>query len=175
MAKMCVRELRTEDPSVSVFYLALVSSIAAVVGVSLPASLVTPPPGMLLLGWVTPTWRSGAMLVGIGAAPARFYFWVWHPEFLLPVQAGPPSGALVRVRVLGRARRRDQLRLPDLHDQLAAPRQGRARVAMAYLSIVLTVAYGYFIFHEARADRAQATRLACSVLKARVQELRALP
>jgi len=48
-------------------------------------------------------------------------------------------------------------------------------LAMSYLSIVLTVAYGYFIFHEARAARAQATRLACSVLKARVQELRALP
>ena len=69
-AKMCVRELRTEDPSVSVFYLALVSSIAATIGVSLPASLVTPPAGMSLLGWVNPSWREAAMLVGVGAPQA---------------------------------------------------------------------------------------------------------
>ena len=68
MAKMCVRELRTEDPSVSVFYLALVSSIAAVIGCSLPASLITPPAGMSLLGFIVPrNLTETAMLVGVGA------------------------------------------------------------------------------------------------------------
>ena len=68
MAKMCVRELRTEDPSVSVFYLALVSSIAAIIGCSLPASLITPPAGMSLLGFVMPrSLTETAMLVGVGA------------------------------------------------------------------------------------------------------------
>ena len=68
MAKMCVRELRTEDPSVSVFYLALVSSIAAIIGCSLPASLITPPTGMSLLGFVVPrNLTEAAMLVGVGA------------------------------------------------------------------------------------------------------------
>lgn len=68
MAKMCVRELRTEDPSVSVFYLALVSSIAAIIGCSLPASLITPPAGMSLLGFVVPrSLTETAMLVGVGA------------------------------------------------------------------------------------------------------------
>ena len=32
-------------------------------------------------------------------------------------------------------------------------------LAMSYLSIVLTVAYGYFIFHEARIPRAPPARL----------------
>ena len=68
MAKMCVRELRTEDPSVSVFYLALVSSIAAIIGCSLPASLIIPPAGMSLLGFVMPrSLMETAMLTGVGA------------------------------------------------------------------------------------------------------------
>ena len=68
MAKMCVRELRTEDPSVSVFYLAFVSAIAATIGCSLPATWVTPPPGMSLLGFMMPrNLTEGAMLVGVGA------------------------------------------------------------------------------------------------------------
>ncbi len=68
MAKMCVRELRTEDPSVSVFYLAFVSAVAATIGCSLPATWVTPPPGMSLLGFMMPrSLAEGAMLVGVGA------------------------------------------------------------------------------------------------------------
>ena len=68
MAKMCVRELRTEDPSVSVFYLAFVSSIAAIIGCSLPASLISPPAGMSLLGFIVPrNLTETAMLVGVGA------------------------------------------------------------------------------------------------------------
>ena len=36
MAKMCVRELRTEAPNTSVFYMAAVSLVAAVIGCFLP-------------------------------------------------------------------------------------------------------------------------------------------
>ncbi|KAK9826110.1 hypothetical protein WJX81_004310 [Elliptochloris bilobata] len=110
MAKMCVRELRTEDPSVSVFYLALVSTIAATIGCSLPASVITPPPGMSLLGFVVPrNMTETAMLVGVGLTS---------------------YGSQICMTI-------------SLRHVKAAP-----ALAMSYLSIVLTVAYGFFIFDE---------------------------
>lgn len=60
---MCVRELRTEAPNTSVFYMAAVSLVAAVIGCFLP------------LAWGDKTsfkvpehWLEWALLCGVGAS-----------------------------------------------------------------------------------------------------------
>lgn len=64
LAKMCVRELRTEAPNTSVFYMAAVSLVAAVIGCFLP------------LAWGDTTsfkmpnhWLEWLLLCGVGASP----------------------------------------------------------------------------------------------------------
>ena len=63
LAKMCVRELRTEAPNTSVFYMAAVSLVAAVIGCFLP------------LAWGDTTsfkmpnhWLEWLLLCGVGAS-----------------------------------------------------------------------------------------------------------
>ncbi len=63
LAKMCVRELRTEAPNTSVFYMAAVSLVAAIIGCFLP------------LAWGDTTsfkmpnhWLEWTLLCGVGAS-----------------------------------------------------------------------------------------------------------
>lgn len=61
-AKMCVRELRAESPNVSVFYMAWVSLLAALVG-----CFVTPLFGFTNTFRMPNHWAEWTLLAGIGA------------------------------------------------------------------------------------------------------------
>ena len=61
-AKMCVRELRAEPPNVSVFYMAFVSLIAAVIGCTVPALF-----GFENVFRIPGHWAEWVLLVGVGA------------------------------------------------------------------------------------------------------------
>lgn len=66
-AKMCVRELRTENPSVSVFYLSWVTAAAAAIAICIqialgkPVGEAMPVPGTFL-DWV--------LFLGVGECPS---------------------------------------------------------------------------------------------------------
>ena len=61
LAKMCVRELRTEAPNTSVFYMAAVSLVAAIIGCFLPMAW-----GDTTSFKVPDRWFQWLLLVGIG-------------------------------------------------------------------------------------------------------------
>ena len=69
MAKMCVRELRTEAPNTSVFYMAAVSLVAAIVGCFLPMAW-----GDTTSFKVPDRWFQWLLLVGIGEHPGSPLF-----------------------------------------------------------------------------------------------------
>ena len=62
MAKMCVRELRTEAPNTSVFYMAWVSLVAAFLGCFLPRAW-----GDYSTFRMPDRWFQWILLLGIGA------------------------------------------------------------------------------------------------------------
>ena len=64
LAKMCVRELRTEAPNTSVFYMAAVSLVAAVIGCFLPMAW-----GDTTSFKVPNHWLEWVLLCGVGAFP----------------------------------------------------------------------------------------------------------
>ncbi|KAK9904222.1 hypothetical protein WJX75_007139 [Coccomyxa subellipsoidea] len=103
-AKMCVRELRAEHPNVSVFYMAWVSLVAALIGCFLPKAW-----GDTNSFRVPDHWAQWTLLVGIGVTS-------YGSQFCM-------TNALRHAR--------------------AAP-----ALAMSYISIVLTITYGYFLFEE---------------------------
>ena len=59
---MCVRELRAEPPNVSVFYMAAVSLVAAVLGCTVPSWL-----GFQNVFRMPSHWAEWALLAGVGA------------------------------------------------------------------------------------------------------------
>ena len=63
LAKMCVRELRTEAPNTSVFYMAAVSLVAAVIGCFLPLAW-----GDTTSFKVPDHWLQWVLLCGVGAS-----------------------------------------------------------------------------------------------------------
>ena len=63
LAKMCVRELRTEAPNTSVFYMAAVSLVAAVIGCFLPFAW-----GDKSSFKVPDHWLEWVLLCGVGAS-----------------------------------------------------------------------------------------------------------
>ena len=63
---MCVRELRAEPPNVSVFYMAAVSLVAAVLGCTVPSWL-----GFQNVFRMPSHWAEWALLAGVGAPPPR--------------------------------------------------------------------------------------------------------
>lgn len=103
-AKMCVRELRAEHPNVSVFYMAWVSLVAALIGCFLPKAW-----GATDSFRIPGHWAQWVLLVGVGITS-------YGSQFCM-------TNALRHAR--------------------AAP-----ALAMSYISIVLTITYGYFLFEE---------------------------
>ncbi|BDA45883.1 probable pseudopaline exporter CntI [Coccomyxa sp. Obi] len=103
-AKMCVRELRAEHPNVSVFYMAWVSLVAALIGCFLPMTW-----GATDSFRIPDHWAEWVLLVGVGVTS-------YGSQFCM-------TNALRHAR--------------------AAP-----ALAMSYISIVLTITYGYFLFNE---------------------------
>ena len=72
MAKMCVRELRTEAPNTSVFYMAAVSLVAALVGCFLPMAW-----GDTTSFKVPDRWFQWLLLVGVGEHPGSPLFTIF--------------------------------------------------------------------------------------------------
>lgn len=64
---MCVRELRAEHPNVSVFYMAWVSLVAALIGCFLPMAW-----GATDSFRIPDHWAQWVLLVGVGACPALY-------------------------------------------------------------------------------------------------------
>ena len=175
MAKMCVRELRTEAPNTSVFYMAAVSLVAALVGCFLPMAW-----GDTTSFKVPDRWFQWLLLVGIGehsGSPLFIPFcympfsrnrvqrkeekpskacWMHiaqpsqHNDQMVPTRMLLIPPKTICSRVSSRAG------LTSYGSQFCmtcALRYARAApaLAMSYISVVLTIIYGYFIFHEVRA------------------------
>jgi hypothetical protein len=84
-AKMCVRELRAEHPNVSVFYMAWVSLVAALIGCFLPKAW-----GDTNSFRVPDHWAQWTLLVGIGMSPTvRYclYHYCCYYTLFLPKEA----------------------------------------------------------------------------------------
>ena len=176
MAKMCVRELRTEAPNTSVFYMAAVSLVAAIVGCFLPMAW-----GDTTSFKVPNRWFQWLLLVGIGEHPGSPPFTIFcymsfsrnreqrkeekpskacwmhiaqpsqHNDQMIPTRMLPiPPPKTIGSRVSSRA---GVTSYGSQFCMTCALRYARAApaLAMSYISVVLTIIYGYFIFHEVRA------------------------
>jgi hypothetical protein len=88
MAKMCVRELRAENPNVSVFYMAWVSLIAALIGCFLPMTW-----GATDSFRVPSHWAEWVLLTGIGKLLCyqAAVLWIMFQPLNLPIMLAGSS------------------------------------------------------------------------------------